>query len=393
MTTKKPTIPRGEYPRRWKQVQRLMREQELDLVIAYSDDRATYGPAHVRWLADIPAHFEPMCVLIFASRAPIVLCGPESDEYARLMGAIDDVRVLREFTHPDEDYPYSKIEGLAEIVGGAVRGVRSIRRVGLAGRGLMNADLVASFRKALPAARWVDVESAMLRLRAIKTPAEIAVIRYAYKIAEAGLAAAVEAIRPGISERAVAAEAEYAMRCMGSEGMGIDTIVASGHLTRPILARTTFRKVARNDLVLLTLAPRYEGYHAAIGRPVLVGKPGAVIRRAVEAAGLAQETCGQALRPGIEGRVVEGTGRKIMEEAGFGKYFLYSGIHSVGTIEFEAPIFGPSSTTKLAPDMVVSIDIPMFNTPFGVGLRMEDGYRITRSGVERLNTTPYLIRN
>jgi Xaa-Pro aminopeptidase len=392
MEQRLPRIPRDEYPLRWKKVQGMMREKKLDLLFAYADDRAVYGPAHIRWLADLPVHFEPVCILMFPTRDPILLCGPESDEYARHMGTIPDVRVLREFTHPDEDYPYSRIQGLAEIVSEVTRRPKSIRRVGLAGRGLMNAGLSASFQKALSSAKWLDAESDMLSLRSIKTPAEIAVIRHAYKIAEAGLAAAVKAIRPGISERFVAAEAEYAMRCLGSEGMGIDTIVASGPHTRPILARTTLRKIAKNDLVLLTLAPRYEGYHGAIGRPVLTGKPRAEIVKAVDAAARAQESCRQAIRAGIPGREVEGIGRSIMTEAGLGKYFPYSGIHSVGLIEFEAPIFGPSSTALLAPDMVISVDIPMFNTPFGAGLRMEDGYRITRTKPERLNRTPYLIR-
>ena len=64
----------------------------------------------------------------------------------------------------------------------------------------------------------------------------------------------------------VAAEIEAAMRRAGAEGTGIDTIVASGPNTRPILARATFRPIGADDLVLLTIAPCYEGYHAAIGR-------------------------------------------------------------------------------------------------------------------------------
>lgn len=51
--------------------------------------------------------------------------------------------------------------------------------------------------------------------------------------------------------------------------------------------------------------------------------------------------------------------------AGLGEYFLYSGVHSVGVIEFEPPIFGPSSPAVLKPGMVISVDIPLFNTPWG----------------------------
>ena len=94
--------------------------------------------------------------------------------------------------------------------------------------------------------------------------------------------------------------------------------------------------------------------------------------------------------PGIEGRMVEAIGRRIVEDAGLGRYFLYSGVHSVGVIEFEPPIFGPSSSALFQPRMVISVDIPLFDAPWG-GLRIEDGFLITDSGAERLNHTPYWI--
>ncbi|MCP5117983.1 MAG: aminopeptidase P family protein [bacterium] len=274
------------------------------------------------------------------------------------------------------------------MAGEIVADVKSARKVGLAGGSLMCAEILSALKAALPESDWVDVESLMCGLRARKSPAEIAVTRYAYQIAEAGLRAAVATIREGVTEREVAAEAEAAMRRMGAEGTGIDTIVASGPNSRPILARSTFRSIQANDLVLLTVAPRYEGYHAAIGRPVLVGNPADEIARAVEVAAQAQEACFRNLRPGVEGREVEAVGRRVVEEAGLGQHFLYSGVHSVGVIEFEPPIFGPSSAARLQPDMIISVDIPLFNTPWG-GLRIEDGYLITEAGAEKLHHTPY----
>lgn len=386
----KPTIPVAEYRQRWDQVQALMAERELDFLVAYADDRAVFGPAHARWLANFPVHFEPVCILLPPQGDPVLLCGPESDQYALLAGQIPDVRVLREFTHPDEDYPYTKIQSLADIMAETVD-LKAVRKVGLAGRGLIGADIMAAFKKALPEAQWLDVENAMCDLRAQKSPAEIEVIRYAYQIAQVGFQAGVETIRVGVTEREVMAEIEAAMRRAGAEGTGIDTIVACGPHTRPILARSTFRKIQADELVLLTIAPRYEGYHAAIGRPVLVGNPGEEISRALAVAVQAQEACYQSLRPGIEGRAVEAIGRRVVEEAGLGSYFLYSGVHSVGVIEFEPPIFGPSSPALLKPDMVISIDIPLFNASWG-GLRIEDGYLLTETAVERLHETPYLIQ-
>jgi Xaa-Pro aminopeptidase len=260
----KPLIPIEEYRKRWQKVQTMMNQQQLDLLVAYADDRAVFGPAHARWLANFPVHFESVCCLMPKQGDPVLLCGPESDEYARLIGQIPDVRVLREFTHPDEDYPYSKIQGLVEIVSEVVDDVQSIRKVGLAGRGLMASDVLSAFQSALPEATWIDVENAVCYLRAQKSPTEIEVIRYAYRIAEAGIKAAINTIQPGVTEREVAAEVEAAMRRAGAEGTGIDTIVASGPHSRPILGRSTFRRIQNDELVLLTVAPRYEGYHGAI---------------------------------------------------------------------------------------------------------------------------------
>ena len=198
-------------------------------------------------------------------------------------------------------------------------------------------------------------------------------------------------IKPGVTEREVAAEIDAAMRRAGSEGTGIDTIVASGPNSRPILARSTFRPIETNDMVLLTIAPRYEGYHAAIGRAVLVGDVKPEIKHALDVAIQAQQACFAALRPGVEGREVEAIGRRIVAEGNLGQYFLYSGVHSVGVIEFEPPIFGPSSPAIVEEDMVLSIDIPMFNAPWG-GLRVESGYLITADGAEPLHSTPNLVQ-
>lgn len=367
-----------------------MAEQSLDFLVTYSDDRATFGPAHARWLANFPVHFEPVCILVPRQGNPIMLVGPESDQYALLAGQIADVRILQELSHPDEDYPYTKIQSLSEIIAEISLENPIVRRVGLGGQSLLGADLLAGFHAALPGVEWVDSENALCALRARKSPAEIDVIRYAYQIAEVGINTAVAVIQGGVTEREVAAEIDSAMRRAGAEGTGIDTIVASGPNTRPILARSTFRRIESDDLVLLTVAPRFEGYHAAIGRVVLVGDPDQEITRALNRAIVAQEACSKALRPGIQGREVEAIGRQIMTEGNLGQYFLYSGVHSVGVIEFEPPIFGPSSSAILEEDMVISIDIPLFNAPWG-GFRIENGYLITANGAEPLHHTPYQI--
>lgn len=318
----------------------------------------------------------------------MLLAGPETIGYASEVGTIPDIRVLREFAAENEDYPFSRLEPLKDVVASCVP--HAIRRVGLGGKTLMGAEIYETIVKNYPDAEFVKMDAILEPMRGVKSPAEIEVIRYAYHLANLGMEAAVKAVRPGVTEREIAAEAEYVMRKNGAEGTGIDTIVVSGPNTRHILGRTTTRVIEENDMVVITLAPRYEGYHGACGRCVFVGKPDEKRLASVQAEIRAQETCGRNLIPGKVGSEVEAMGRKIMAEAGYGENFLYSGLHSVGVIEFEPPILGPSSTTVIEENMVISVDIPLFEADV-LGSRTEDGYLITRDGPVRLTTMEHLI--
>lgn len=383
-----PRIPESEFHTRWERLQAAMAGAGLDMVVAYADDHAVAGPGHARYLADFAPHFEPVCILVPAAGVPLLLSGPETETFAHLTARIQDVRVIREFTHPDEEYPYTTLVSLRDVVSEASeRTGAPPRRVGLAGLELMPTKIYQSLRQALDGVELVDAENLVTSMRAVKTPAELSVIRYAYRIAQAGVQAAFDATREGATEREVAAAAEFAMRSLGSEGMGIDTIVATGPNTRPILARTRLRELRRDELILLTIAPRYEGYHAAIGRPVVMGQPSAEVRRAMEVAVAAQKAAMEIMLPGTPGSAVEGAARRVVEAAGLGQYFLYSGVHSVGVIEFEPPIFGPGNHDPLQTSMVLSIDVPVFHAPWG-GLRYEDGYLIIEAGPEPLDDFP-----
>jgi Xaa-Pro aminopeptidase len=360
MNTVKPVIPMEEYPIRWEHARKIMASHSLDILAAYADDHAVFGPAWARYFANFAVHFEPCIILLPIDADPVLLVGPESPNYARLQSPIKDIRVLKEFTHPDEDYPFTKIHSFADVLNSL--NVGNLKRIGVCGGSMMSAALYSALTALLPG-EWINADASISSIRAVKTPAEIEVIRYAYRIAEAGLKAAVDAVKPGAAEREVAAEAEYVMRKMGAEGLGIDTFVASGANSGPIIARTTFREIEKDDLVLITLAPRYEGYHAAVAVPVLLGKTSDEIRRAARAAAEAHKLCAAALCQGKDA-AVERLGRDHMAKFNLGENFLYSGIHSIGVIEFEPPIFGPSCKSRMEKNMVLSIDIPVFDAPW-----------------------------
>ena len=389
MLTGLPKIPVCEYKERWDKVQKVLMDEGLDMILLYADDRFTYGNAYGRYFANVPTAFEPVLILFTPGKDPVLLVGPETPGYAREVGVMEDIRELKEFAAEHEDYLYSKMQPLKEIVSSCVD--HEIKKIGLGAKNLMSADIYEAILKNYPDAEYVNVDSAIDEIRAIKSEAELEVIKYAYKLVNMGIEAAIEAIKPGMAEREVAAEAEYVMRKNGAEGYGIDTIIASGPNAYHVLARTTNRVIEKNDLVIITVAPRYEGYHGACGRTVILGDPGQEAIAAVEASIRAQKLCAENLQPGRVGSQVEAMGRAVMTEAGYGENFLYSGLHSVGVIEFEPPILGPSSDTVIAKNMVISIDIPLFEASVP-GVRTEDGYLITAEGPQRLTTAPMFIR-
>ena len=378
-----PTIPEAEFTTRRDLLRAAMAEERIDLFIAYSDDRATFGQQHSRYLFNYQPHFEPAFSIIPADGEAQIATGPESDQFVLSTSWCRQVRVVDLFAHADEEYPHTAVHAMADLLASLSDG----GRVAIAGLDALPHRAWRALRSAT-SAEIVDGAALLMRLRAVKSPAEIAVIRHAYRIAEAGTMAALRAIAPGISEREVAAEAELVMRRLGSEGMGIDTIVAAGsERTRPILARTTTKPIPAGDHVLLTIAPRYEGYHGAIGRVAAVGTIRPEIEAAVAVAIMAQDAVVAALKPGATGSRVDRIARDVCRAAGLEQYFAYSGVHSVGVAEFEPPILTSWYTEPLAAGMVFSIDIPVFGAPWG-GLRIEDGFLIGPEGSEPLQGLP-----
>lgn len=379
---KRPSIPDHELAARPAALGSALAQAGFDGWLAYGDDRAVAGADHVRYLADFAPHFEPV---LLAARAgdpsAVMLTGPETVGYASVRtarAAIAEILAVEEFVHPDEEYPtialLRGLERLRELFDGATRiavlgggaipyGVwqRALAPLAQRGRELRGGDDVA------------------YGLRAVKTPAEHAVIDEAYRIARLGLEAAASALRPGVREREVAGALEAVMRGAGAEGFGIDTMVASGVAnTAPILARSTFREIGAEDLVTVTLAPRYEGYHAALARAFLF-RPNATFEAAIDVARAGQRAALARLVAGREGREATGALRETLERAQTGAELPYVPVHSIGLIEFEPPIFLSSSPAAIAAGMALSIDSALFHGSWG-GLRLEDGFSIDAGG-------------
>ena len=388
--SERPVIPEHEYQERLARVQAAMQEANLDVLVIYGDDRAVFGPANTRWLVDYAPHFESICLAVPVRGLPQAATGAEAESFYLNNSRLGQVHVVEDFCNPDEEYPYARpvpfttyLDAICEQLG------HPIRRIGLIERLWMPEWLIHRWQVSVPSESMAKFDHAWYGLKSRKSAAEIAVMTYAYALAEVGLAAGQRALTPGITERDIAAEIEYAMRKAGSEGCGIDTIVGSGaRNTRPILTRAYPRVIEGGDLVLFTIAPRYEGYHAAIGRPFMADGPATPQMAAASQCSLeAAQAIVAAMQVGAIGSQVANAGLSVFEAHGLLQHNVYSGNHTIGTAEFEPPILTSTSTLVLEPDMVFSVDVPCFFAEWG-GIRYEDGYRLTAGGPVRMNETP-----
>ena len=155
--------------------------------------------------------------------------------------------------------------------------------------------------RALDPARMIDATALLGQPRLLKSPAEMACVRQAAEYAQRGLDAARRALRPGMSEIALAAEVEHAMRAAGSDYWSIPTEMASGDRTAGGHAAPRPRLIRHGDLVHLEIAGVAARYHAAAIHTLAAGDPGPrgrevyeVTRRSL-AAGIAAIRVGAAV--------------------------------------------------------------------------------------------------
>lgn len=224
-------------------------------------------------------------------------------------------------------------------------------------------------------------------LRKVKDPQEISLIREACRIANIGMKTAQEFIRPGIKEKEIAAEAEYAMRKAGSDGVAFNTIVASGHCCAYPHGTFLEKTIREGNLVVVDLGATYRYYHSDITRTFVAGKPSEKQEKMFEAVKLAQQSAFEATKANVWAKDVDATARLVIAEAGFGDFFVHNLGHGVGLEVHEAPILSPDSKDLLCEGNVVTVEPGVYLPGYG-GVRIEDTVLVKKNGAEKLTVTP-----
>lgn len=228
---------------------------------------------------------------------------------------------------------------------------------------------------------WIDGSSLVEELRRRKTEDEAGLIVEAAKICSVALEDILKIIRPGITEREIAARLECSIRLNGAESTWGDHefIVASG--LRSVLPHgtPTDKPLEGGEWVTLDFGARVGGYLCDITRNIALG---AIPEKATSLHGVlrkAQEEAFKSVRAGIRASEVDAVARRLIQDAGYGEAFSHGLGHGLGLELHEMPRVSRYSDDVLKEGDVITIEPGIYLQGFG-GMRVEDDCLVTENG-------------
>lgn len=235
--------------------------------------------------------------------------------------------------------------------------------------------------------KLVPAQKITLELRQIKERYEVDSMIAAQRIAEKALDYVLGMIKPGISEKEIAAELEYRMIKSGAQCTSFETICVSGPNSSRPHGVPGGRRVQAGDFITMDFGCKVEGYCSDMTRTVALGSVSGEMRRVYDTVLSAQLAGIAAARAGIIGRDMDKAARDVIEKAGYGEYFGHGLGHSVGLHIHEGPNANPREERPLPEGAVVTSE-PGIYIPGKFGVRIEDMVYITKDGCENLTKAP-----
>lgn len=265
-----------------------------------------------------------------------------------------------------------------------------VKRLNLSriGFDVINASLYLKLTNVLKGVKLEDQSTLVQELRDVKDEKELRYLRKAAEITSEGMKTAFEVIRPGLLEYEVAAEIEYAMRKLGSNGVAFDSIVASSVRSAFPHGGCTDQKIRRDDLVMIDIGAKYQNYVSDLTRTVVVGKLSPKQQKIYEITNEAQQRAFQAIQEGVKACEVDAVARDFIKKEGYEKNFVHNLGHGVGLDVHETPILSSENKNALKSRNVVTVEPGIYITGFG-GIRIEDTVLVHKDGAERLTKAVY----
>ena len=376
-----PDLPfdRSTFERRWSTLRDHLDRAAIDCALVL-------GPEAQYWLCGYNSFLGAVLpqALVFPAKqlAPAILVWDADVAIARQTSLVDDIRTYRFGV----DEPSSLMAAVA------AEKTTGLRRIGVDfGSPIVSYAFGTELVAKLEGVEVVDLTLDLAKMRSIKEPEELALMRVAGDYARKGLVAARAHARPGVSETALAAEVEYAMRSAGSDYCSIPTEITSGRRSVQVHGTPTLRRLEAGDLVHIEIGGVEQRYNCVAIQTIVVpgGPPKA---RALELYDLALRCFRSGLhqlKPDVRAADIEAPALDLLRKSGAGDNFKMRFGYGVG-IGYPPSWLEPlkitrTSTDVLVPGITFVLHACLLDDAEDIGVLVGGTYAITDDGYELLS--------
>jgi Xaa-Pro aminopeptidase len=378
----KAVIDKKEFQERITRTQALMQKERIHLLFAYGNETE---PQYIRYYSNYWPNFEVAGVLIPATGEPTLIIGPESETFARSVSKISRIRRILAFRESSEpEYPDAKLCTMTEAIQEAMGG-QNPETIGIVGTCLLSHVVYLALEEAvrnLGNPKLLKADLLVSKLRAVKSPAEIACMREAYRITQCAMKRVIAEIRLGMTEEQVRGIAVSTMYQEGAEGEAYPCWILTGEGSNLAIGRCRGKVIQPQDMVQIQIGARYEGYASTMGRAVVMGRANPVQRSLIEASLAGQRAILDTARAGVNAKEVYDAYYQAVKSFGQEHHILYGPVHGTGLMEGEYPWIESNSDYPLEEGMTFCTCVYLGDNEHRQGIRFEDGFLVTAEGTE-----------
>lgn len=261
-----------------------------------------------------------------------------------------------------------------------------LKRIGFEADFMTYAEVI-SLMKEFNQCEFVPLENFAESVTVRKNEQEIDLTKKAVEITDRVFEELLKIIKPGMTEREVAAHISFLHKSYGADGDSFDAIVAAGDHSAFPHARPTDRKINSGELLKLDFGCTYKGMKSDMTRTVAIGHVSDECRKIYEIVQEAQSRALGSVRAGINARDVDAVARDYIREMGYGRNFGHGLGHGLGYDIHEKPALNERANYVLEVNNIITIEPGIYVEGLG-GVRIEDDVVVTKDGCEILNRSP-----
>jgi len=259
----------------------------------------------------------------------------------------------------------------------------SLNKLGFEARH-MNAAVYLQLHRHL-GERLVPKQKLVESIRAVKDAAELEAITKAAAIAEGVFPRILKLLKPGVAECDIALEMDFMLRRAGAEKVSFEPIVASGPNSAIPHAQAGARRLQAGDAVVLDFGCVYQGYCSDMTRTVFIGRADSRLKKLYQLVKEGQRLALDGLEAGMAGGAADALARDYFKLHRQAEKFGHSLGHGIGLDVHELPTLSKTSTQKLLPGTVFTIEPGLYLSGLG-GVRIEDMVVMEANGPDILTT-------